>query len=434
MNIYTDEEKNKFIKEILDGIKRSPKGFLQSTIKKQEKSYLIDFINSCSPQCISNFSISTKINWILNNRIDFPQCKICGKSFNRKNVSALGNYPTYCSVKCEKNDKDNIIKCKETFERNYPTKNDKDKIKEKSRKTCLERYGSETYRNPEKNKSTKLEKYGNPNYNNTEKIKNTCLERYGVDNPFKSAHIISKIKNTKLEKYGDENYVNVEKTKKTCLEKFGTTSPLSNKECREKGKKTCLEKFGSYHFMKTEKGVSKMKNTKLKRYKDENFNNVEKAKKTCLEKYGVEHPSQLKEIRDKCRSKYLFNGQYFDSSWELAYYIWLSDNNYEFIYHPDIFFEYETVKDNKIVLHKYFPDFLVENKLIEIKGDDQLKNGTMIDKLNSNKNYIAKAKYECMLKHNIIIFNSKEIKQYLNYVSNKYGKNYLKSFKIKNNI
>ena len=429
MKTYTEEQKKQLIEEILRGIHDSPRGFLQVTIKKKEKKYLIDFINSCSPTIISKFSIPTKINWILNNRKNFPTCKVCGKPF-KKNVSALGKYQTYCSIKCEKNDIDNIEKCRKTYNSNFPTVEDKEKIKLRARKTCLEKYGNETYRNPNQNRLTKLEKYGDENYNNRDKAKTTCLEKYGVDNPTYLESVKLKSKQTKFERYGDENYVNHEKFKLTCLEKYGTITPLANKECREKGKQTCLEKYGSEHFMKTDKGITKVAETKLERYGDKNFNNSEKNKETCLKRYGVEHPLQLKTFRDKCKSKYFYNEQYFDSSWELAYYIWLSDMNKTFVYHPNISFEYEVIENDEIKLHKYFPDFLVENKIIEIKGDDQIKDETMIDKIDSKKNKIADAKYKCMQKNNVSILLSSDIKPYLKYVSNKYGSNYLSKFRV----
>lgn len=56
-----------------------------------------------------------------------------------------------------------------------------ERVKEKMKKTKLERYGNEKYVNREKAKQTCLKKYGSENYVNIEKMKETCLERYGVD-------------------------------------------------------------------------------------------------------------------------------------------------------------------------------------------------------------------------------------------------------------
>ena len=76
--------------------------------------------------------------------------------------------------------------------------------------------------------------------------------------------------------------------------------------------------------------------------------------------------------------RYFFNGLYFASAPELAYYIWLQDHNYKFEYQP---------KDSTIIYHdklgvehKYFPDFKIIsvgnqiiNELHEIKGNNHFK-------------------------------------------------------------
>ena len=44
---------------------------------------------------------------------------------------------------------------------------------------------------------------------------------------------------------------------------------------------------------------------------------------------------QSKEVRDKIHSKYLYDNEYFDSSYELIYYVYLKNNNIPFVYKPD---------------------------------------------------------------------------------------------------
>ena len=112
----------------------------------------------------------------------------------------------------------------------------------------------------------------------SEKIRNkgkkTCLEKYGVDNP------------AKLEE-------NKEKVKKTCLKKYGTISTTQCKEIRDKIKQTCLEKYGVDNPAKLEENKEKVKQTCLKKYGglapicDPNIKN--QIKQTCLEKYGVDN-------------------------------------------------------------------------------------------------------------------------------------------------
>lgn len=51
--------------------------------------------------------------------------------------------------------------------------------------------------------------------------------------------------------------------------------------------------------------------------------------------------------------------------------------------------------------------------------------------INQVHNLLSKdyAKYECMIKNNVKIISDEEIKPILDYINEKYGKNYLKQFK-----
>ena len=76
------------------------------------------------------------------------------------------------------------------------------KLKEKTKPTCLERYGTEvswsTKEAQEKRKQTCIEKYGVDSPAKAadikKKMKQTCIEKYGVDHPFKSEEIKEKIR------------------------------------------------------------------------------------------------------------------------------------------------------------------------------------------------------------------------------------------------
>jgi len=215
-----------------------------------------------------------------------------------------------------------------------------------------------------------------------------------------------------------------EKAKHTCQEKYNCDSyicTLTKEQQSENGKKswtdlvnkkretTCLKKYGVKHISK---------NNDIK----------EKRKSTILNKYGVEYAQQNHEIQTRSKKRYTYKNITFDSSWELAYYIWLSDNKKQFEYHPNKFFEYSC--NNKI--HRYFPDFLVENNYIEIKGEQFFKNDEMIYPYHNNNNVyneLINAKYECMKLNSIILIRKNEIRNILYYVQKTYGKDYLKSFK-----
>lgn len=78
--------------------------------------------------------------------------------------------------------------------------------------------------------------------------------------------------------------------------------------------------------------------------------------KTCGYDHNFKDPKLREKLRHKKRSIFEFDGKQFDSRPELAYYVWLKDNNIDFQFHPrlDFKFEYEGV------IHEYWPDFLVE--------------------------------------------------------------------------
>jgi len=134
------------------------------------------------------------------------KCDVCGKekklSYQKYNKS-LKTYDFYsCSQKCS------VDKCKMTFNKNYncdhPMKNEI--IKDKVRKTNLEKYGVEYYTITndfkEKSKETNLKRYGetHPMKNEIikEKLKNVLIEKYGIENPMHHQPFIDNCKKSKI--------------------------------------------------------------------------------------------------------------------------------------------------------------------------------------------------------------------------------------------
>ena len=232
-----------------------------------------------------------------------------------------------------------------------------------------------------------------------EKSKKTCLKKYGVENAFSSgSKFIDKKNNTIKEKYGVENIFQLsetkEKIKKTCLEKYGVDNPQKSLIIKEKVKQTNVIKYGV---------VCPLQDEEIK----------QKSKKTMLEKYGVEFGWQLPRY-----GFYEYKSIAFDSSWELAFWIYHEDNNIK-IERNYKGFEYILNNKNRI----FYPDFLINNiRLIEIKGD-YLKEG-IFEEIFLEKKKICE-------KNNIEILSFNEIKFYLEYIKNKYGLNHLKQFKLK---
>ena len=158
-----------------------------------------------------------------------------------------------------------------------------------------------------------------------------------------------------------------------------------------------------------------------------------KKQATCLKHFGVRYPAQSSEVRKKCRKKHTYDGIQFDSLTEIAFYIWLKDNNISFEYQPKCKFTYEF--DGKT--WTYFPDFKVNGQYVEIKGDHFFKNGKMIcpyrykNWSNIQYEWICKkfeAKHQCMLSHNVYILTSICYMPFIKYVEDKYGLNYLTQY------
>lgn len=244
-----------------------------------------------------------------------------------------------------------------------------------------------------------IQKYGTKNPAQSEVVKEkmyaTNLKRIGVKMPSCLPEIRAKQSETKRIRYGDENYNNIEKAKKTMLSKFGVESAMQSKELVNKFRENCFKKNGVYSYL------------------------------------------QIPDIFKKTKTKYKYDGNYFHSSFEIAFYIWLQDNNMNFEYSPKISFEYEY----NGVKHKYFPDFIVDGTIIEIKGEHFFKeDGTMRNPW-KNKNWteeqkkesdaIYEAKHQCMLKHGVKILRTKELKEQMAYVRKKYGKEFISSLRTK---
>jgi hypothetical protein len=223
---------------------------------------------------------------------------------------------------------------------------------------------------------------------------------------------------TKTINFGDPNYRNFEQIKKTCLKKFGVENPLQSREIQEKVNQTNRDRYGSSWMTATS-----------------HFD--KKSKETCTKKYGVERVTQdpsfiengLKKKFERYgdvsfNRKYFYNEKWFDSSWELAYFIWLCDANINFEFHPNSIGRY-TDEDGRE--HKYYPDFLVDGEYQEIKGSQ------FFDKNNEPFDMYTKKywwnKFEFLKKNRVRIIRFDEMKFILKYISQKYGRDYLKSFK-----
>ena len=247
----------------------------------------------------------------------------------------------------------------------------------------------------------RIQKYGSINKynkNHEKKFKQTCLERYGVENPNQLKEIKNKAKQTCLERYGTEHkfLFGSEEFKNNMLKKHGVEYSMQMPSTLKKAKETIKERYGDEHYFAFGEGWKKAIIEKYgsKQIMYELIKN--KTEQTCLKKYGVEHIAQAENSLPIERN---------------------TEYSFDYIY------------ENKI--HKYFPDFKINDEFIEIKGEQFLKeDGSWQNPYDHNLDLLFEAKHQCALKNKVKIIYSKECQKYIDYINNKYSKNFLETFKM----
>lgn len=102
-----------------------------------------------------------------------------------------------------------------------------------------------------------------------------------------------------------------------------------------------------------------------------------------------------------------YKGIFCNSSWELAYVIYCKDHNIDIIRNTKGF---EYIFENKTF--KFYPDFIVKGKFVEVKGYFGKKNNAKISQF----------------KNDLTIIDKKKIIPYIDYVKNKYGGDFIKLY------
>ena len=186
-----------------------------------------------------------------------------------------------------------------------------------------------------------------------------------------------------------------------------------------------------YKLSKTPEEVSYEKQLAAKKINQEDSNT--KRINTNFTKYGVGNPRVLLHPEsysysyyktDTFRKKIEFEGFKFDSSWELYYFIYMRDIGTPVVRYTGLGLDY---CDMNGIPHKYFPDFVLNGELIEIKGPQFLdKNLNLIDPYGND--YKTNAKAKCMLANNVRLVLPISMQYIIQIIEQKYGKDYYKSF------
>lgn len=276
----------------------------------------------------------------------------------------------------------------------------------------------------------------------------TNLERYGGPAPCSSPEVVERMRTTKVERYGDPGYNNAAQIQSTVLERYGVTnisqaiSAEQRSEMQTRARNTCLERYGAEYYMQSDQFqdhlpimAEKQRATTLERYGAAYYSQSdtyrerlpelsEHRKATCRERYGVDNVSQTETFARARSGRYYYDGEYFDSSWELALWIYGRDHQESIIRSPcslPYVFNGET--------HYYLPDFRYRDILIEIKGPQFFEDDKMICPFDRALDDWFEAKYQCMLQNGVQIWGKQEIMFALSYVREQYGRDYLQKYR-----
>ena len=121
----------------------------------------------------------------------------------------------------------------------------------------------------------------------------------------------------------------------------------------------------------------------------------------------MENYAQTNEFTKYHRKQIEYDDLTFDSSWEVIVYQYCKENNIPCEYQPDITFEYEYGGKE----HYYHPDFLINGKLYEVKGDHFFDGDKMICPFDRSKDELFEAKHQCMLHNSVIFIRNNEIEK-----------------------
>lgn len=398
--------------------------------------------------------ILARLHCLKHHLTSHPECRNpdCHNKVEWRN--GLHKFALYCSIKCRDSDprfqekkqsrmyeKYGVNNCMEldwvkdkvkktNLERRgveYATQSQE--VKDKTRQTCLSRYGVEYSFQSDSVKQkaieTSIERWGVEHPSQSEEIKQrvkqTFRNNYGVDHPMQTNEIKDKLSESMMQKYGVKCAFQLDSVRQKLMDSnmnnHGVKSMLELPEIRELGQQQLIDRYGVDSPIKLDWVREKIKNTHLS---DETYN---KTIQTSRERYGVDWYMQTSEFHKNYHKRYT-NQKYpdmtFATSWEFKVYDFLTEHGIEFEYQPAISFTYGF--DG--TYHTYHPDFLVNGKIYEVKGDHFFRINKTTGKEEmfmpwrkkgmSDEDYEKsckkeECKHQCLLKNKVIILRQKEI-------------------------
>ena len=256
------------------------------------------------------------------------------------------------------------------------------------------------------------------------------IQRYGVEYTLQSKELTEKVKETMMREFGVEHPMQSEEIKQRTKEnnqiEFGVDHPMKLDEFKQRSIDNNRAKHGGIHSSALPEVKAKVVATNLRRYntkctlQNETIN--AKARRTCNLKYNVDYYTQSYEYHKNKKHRFhskKYPGLTFDSTWEVKVYEICRDNNIPIEYSPRISFPYNYAGR----IWTYHPDFLINGKVYEVKGDqffkvDESGHEVMFNPYRkpewSDERYDwecgkYEAKHQCMIVNNVLILRDKDI-------------------------
>lgn len=304
-------------------------------------------------------------------------------------------------LKTNMKDPNYLNNCRDNIRKIYKNKTEQElkEIQDKRLKSLKETWKNRTDEDnmdmQHKTQITKKEKWGDATYNNREQAKKTMKEKYGYDFWMQCPEN-GKLYSDRFKNYTDEDWRAF---------KENVSNGLLNRTQQEK------------------KDWQKLRLETISKYTDKQKEKIRNKKKTTWYKKSQYELHQIQQKRAKnSKHKYEYKQLSFHSFDEMCYYIYIKENTNYKIVRNEMNFYLPYYYDGKML--SYYPDFKVDNKIIEIKGlqffENKNPNGKFINPYDRNQDAKYEAKYKCMIDNNVEIIT--DTKQYTDYVINKYGR------------
>lgn len=374
------------------------------------------------------------------------KCEKCNKIVTKVSLRAsLKRLSSYGILMC-RGCTEKIVKT------NHYGEDYKKQIAQKRKETILAKSDDEKKRISDKVKASWKKKSKEEIQEITKKKENTNYRLYGVRWSSQAENSRNAQKETWKNKTKDELKDIQSKRRASCKKLYGveiaTQKPEIAKRCKEHCEKTMLEKYGVKNSFQLESTRTKLEEKLKECRKDPEWVEMvkEHTRKACLERYEVENYGMTEmskeassrywkslteeewELYRQTRSKgFKYDGQIFDSKPELAFWIWCKENGKN-ICRESKKLTYIFNGEEKT----YIPDFVVDDQMIEIKGDHFVKeNGEWQNPFDHKLDPLMEAKHKFILTQPVKILYRKDYQKYVDYVEEKYTKDFLNLFNIK---